>query len=256
MQRPSPLSGLWLPLLAYLSCFLFLAALAQRLPLSERFFPQFWTAWFGAVIGIWLVFLFSRDADEPQRLRWRIFGGIGVDIVCNRVAAMVPPGQEGVLQWLFLALGNLGMMAVAIAAGILVARGLQKPNYLIMAAIVGAVTDIFSVYSGPSKFTMNSSVFPYVSYQWGVVGQGGTIPIIGAGDFIFLALYFAGTRRFHLSETKTFVAMCAAFGVGFLSILVIPQGVPALPFMAMMLLLVHGRALNAQMRALKAEEAT
>ncbi len=243
----------WPSLLCYLVCFLIFGIIAQRLPLSNNFYPQFWTAWCGAIVGIWLVFLFSRETDHPQRVWVMIAGGIVADIACNRIAVLIP-ATKSLFHFLFLALGNLGVLAAAIGAGVLVARGLQKPNYLIMAAIVGAVTDIFSVYSGPSKVTLHSDMFPYVSYQWSIIGQGGAIPIVGAGDFIFLALYFAGARRFHLSDGKTFVAMCAAFGVGFLSLLVIPQGVPALPFMATFLLLVHGRELKAQMRELKSAD--
>ncbi len=253
MHRFFSPARLWPSLLFYMVCFLVFGTIAATLPRSDSFYPQFWTGWCGAIIGIWLVFLFSRDADNAQRLRTMIAGGVVADIVCNR-AALLLADTKSLFYLLFLALGNLGVLAAALGAGLIVARGLQKPNYLIMAAIVGAVTDIFSVYSGPSKVTLQSDIFPYVSYQWGVIGQGGAIPIIGAGDFIFLALYFAGARRFHLPEGKTFVAMCAAFGMGFLSLLVIPQGVPALPFMATLLLLVHGRELNSQMRELKANE--
>ena len=243
-------------LLLYGACFLSFGTLAGRMPRSDSFYPQFWTAWCGAIIGIGLVFLFSRDANDASnthRLWLIIAGGALVDIIGNRSAVLLPD-TKSLLYLLLLALGNLGVLAAAIGAGLLVARGLQKPNYLIMAALVGAVTDVFSVYSGPSKTTLQSDIFPYVSYQWGVIGQGGAIGIIGAGDFIFLALYFAGARRFHLPEGVTFLAMCAAFGVGFLSLLVIPQGVPALPFMATFLLLVHGRALKSQMRALQNAE--
>ena len=115
-----------------------------------------------------------------------------------------------------------------------------------MAAIVG-VTDIFSVYAGPSKHIISSQAFLYFSYQWGVLGEG-VIPCVGAGDFIFLSLYFAGARRFGLNERKTLVAMIAAFGIGFLTLLVSPSGIPALPFMAALLLVVHGRELKAQMK--------
>lgn len=239
-------------LLAYLICFFAFSFIAKQMPLSDSFYPQFWTAWCGAIVGIWLVFVFSRDAEHPRHLWMLIAGGVVADILFNGLAVHFNQGGESPRRLFFLALGNLGVLAAAIGAGILVARGLQKPNYLIMAAVVGAVTDIFSVYSGPSKLTMNSQMFPYVSYQWGVIGHSGATPIVGAGDFIFLALYFAGARRFHLPEGKTFIAMCLAFGLGFFSLVFIQQGVPALPFMATFLMLAHYRELNAQMRALKA----
>jgi hypothetical protein len=243
---------LWSLLAVYFGCFFAFAVLAQSWPQSESFFPQFWTAWCGAIIGIWLVFWFSREVDKPRNLALLIGGGLCADVLCNRLAIQASPDSSALsspLQWLFLACGNLGVVAAAIGIGVIVARGLQKPNYLIMAAIVGALTDIFSVFSGPSKVTLHSEVFPYVSYQWGVVGHGTIIPIVGAGDFLFLALYFSGVRRFHLSENKTLIAMCVDFALGFLSLLVRPEGIPALPFMATLLLIVHGRELRNQMRA-------
>jgi hypothetical protein len=132
----------------------------------------------------------------------------------------------------------------AISVGLLVGRGLQKPNYLIMAAIVGALTDIYSVYSGPTKQIVSSNAFSYLSFHWGIIGQGGVGPIVGVGDFVFLTLFFFGARRFGLDDRKTFVAMLVAFAVGFLFTLISPAGIPALPFMAAALLLTHGRELK------------
>ena len=221
------------------------------------------TAWLGASVGITVVFLFSKwqekpssadDKDAPvagnqsqvsQLIRF-LLGGIIVDIACNYAAMkwLGTPGESGVLQLALMATANLGILTAATSAGILVARGLREPRYLVMAAIVGAITDIFSVYAGPSKQVVSSDVFPYLGYQWGVFGQG-VIPCVGAGDFIFLSLYFVGARRFGLSERKTFMAMIAAFGLGFVSLVLTGAAIPALPFMATLLLLVHARQLKA-----------
>ena len=237
-------------LLAYFVLFAAFGIAAARMPLREDLLPSFLTAWFGACVGIALVYLLSRVPDKSNTLLGLVLGGLFADGVCNFVVAKAGNNAPESLRLPLIAFGNLGLIAAAVGLGVLVARGLQKPNYLIMAAIVGAVTDIFSVYAGPSKAIIASpSVFPYVSYQWGVIGQGAVISCVGAGDFIFLALYFAGTRRFGLNDRKTFVAMSAAFALGFLSLLFSPRGIPALPFMAIMLLLVHGPALKAQMRA-------
>ena len=237
-------------LLAYFVLFAAFGIAAARMPLREDLLPSFFTAWLGACVGIALVYLLSRVPDATNTLCSLIIGGLFVDVACNFAVMKAGDNAPESLRLPLIAIGNLGIIAAAVGMGVLVARGLQKPNYLIMAAIVGAVTDVFSVYAGPSKHVLDSGVvFPYVSYQWGVVGQGGVISCVGAGDFIFLALYFAGARRFGLNERKTFVAMSAAFALGFLSLLFSPRGIPALPFMATMLLLVHGPALKAQMRA-------
>ncbi len=203
------------------------------------------TAWIGAGIAIGIVFLGSRTRDAAQ-ISYRgllIFlgGGMLADLVFNYFALKLSGAQNPSTPAAIALTGiaNLGMLAAAVALGWLVARGLKKPSYLILAAVVGALTDIYSVYSGPSKQVLHSEVFPYVSFQWGVFGQG-VIPCVGAGDFIFLCLFFVGVRRFNLDDRKTLLAMIAAFGLGFLSLVLSPKGVPALPFMAALLLLVHG----------------
>lgn len=245
-------------ILIYFVAFTVFALIARALPptydFTYDFTLSFITTWPGTCLGVLLVYLFSRGADETKRIRAMFIGGLFTDIVCNFAASKFPDGTpNAALSIPLLALGNLGVLAAAIAIGLLVARGLQKPNYLIMAAIVGAVTDIFSVSAGPSKHVLDSQMFPYVSYQWGVASTGGIFPCVGAGDFIFLALYFAGVRRFNLDDRKTLVAMCLAIATGYLSLLLYPNGIPALPFMATFLLLVHGRDLVAQMRELNLE---
>ena len=207
------------------------------------------TAWIGSTIAIGIVFLVSglRNAAQIDNGNLLIFLGVGmtVDLVFNFGALKIAAanGTSTPASLALTAVANLGVLAAAITIGWLVARGLKKPSYLITAAIVGALTDIFSVYAGPSRHILDSDIFPYVSYQWGVAGQG-VIPCVGAGDFIFLCLFFAGARRFRLDDRKTFFAMVAAFGLGYLSLALSPKGIPALPFMAAMLLLTHGRELK------------
>lgn len=234
-------------LVAYFMLFATFALVALRVPVSDHFLPAFFSAWIGACVGIALVYLFSRGPDDNWTLWKVIAGGMTLDVLCN-FSALNLLSATGVLRLVLIGFGNLGILAAAIGIGLLVARGLKQPNYLIMAAIVGAVTDIFSVYLGPSKHLITSEVFPYVAYQWGLIGQGDILPCVGAGDFIFMTLYFAGARRFGLNARKTYVAMCVALAIGYLSLLVSPNGIPALPFMAVLLLLVHGRELKAQMK--------
>jgi hypothetical protein len=233
-------------LLVYAALFLLFAGLALSRPSNENFTTIFYSALSGAGTGITLVYLFSNSKTDDAALRTLIINGVLIDVVCNFVATQLFAIK--VLWVLLIGIANLGLLMAAIGVGLLVGRGLQKPNYLVMAAIVGAITDIFSVYAGPSKHLLGSVAFPYVALQWGLIGQGSIEPIVGAGDFIFLALYFYGARKFGLDDRRTLLAMLAAFVVGFLSTLFSPQGIPALPFMSAALLLVHGRELKAKMQ--------
>ena len=250
-QRVTSARQLWRLLGFYFFAFFAFALFSQGLfsygSFSSLALPLL-SALFGASVAIAIVFVVSkiRSAAQIHNRELLIFlgGGMLLDFVFNFAALKLSGGHSPSTPAAIALIGvaNLGVLAAAIALGWLVARGLKKPSYLLTAAAVGALTDIYSVYFGPSKQILESAVFPYVGFQWGVFGQG-VIPCVGAGDFIFLALFFVGVRFFKLDDRKTFLAMIAAFSLGFLSLVLSPKGIPALPFMAALLLLVHGRDL-------------
>lgn len=229
----------------YFLAFAIFALASWVLPEDNNSALIFISALVGSWLAIGLVWLYSEGKSEINWLRQLIISGIIIDILFNLLAARaVLP----VLAAPLTAIGNLGVLMFAIGLGLAVARGLQKPNYLVLAAIVGALTDIFSVYAGPTKHLIGSSAFGYLSFAWPLVGAGGVQGIVGVGDFVFLALFFDGARRFKLDDRVTLWAMCAAIVVGFVFTWITEAGVPALPFFAVALLLAHGRELKAQMR--------
>jgi hypothetical protein len=231
----------------YVALFAAFAVAAIGAPASQGIVPIFISAMTGSAIAIFWVWSYSDGKTDDDSLRSLIIIGVVVDLLFNFVATKVDGAAAiKVLSSALTGIGNLGVLTAAIGVGLLVGRGLQKPNYLVMAAIVGALTDIFSVYAGPSKHIIGSGAFPYVSFQWGVIGQGGVQPIVGAGDFIFLALYFFGVRKFGLDDRKTLYAMIFAIAAGFVATLFV-GAIPALPFMSIALLIAHGRELKQQM---------
>lgn len=243
---PKPLAAaLWL----YVASFIAFALVAMNVPVTGNLVTIFVSAIVGSAVAIFWVWSYSDGKTDDASLRSLIVIGVVVDVVFNFVATRLDGSHAlKVLSAALTGVANLGVLTAAIGVGLLVGRGLQKPNYLVMAAIVGAITDIFSVYAGPSKHLIGSGTFYYVSLQWGVIGEGGVQPIVGAGDFIFLALYFFGARKFGLDDRKTLWAMMAAIAVGFIATLFV-GAIPALPFMSLALLIVHGRELKQQMQA-------
>jgi hypothetical protein len=239
----------------YLLGYLSFAYAALSVPATEtpNIVGLFLSAIVGGAAGIIWIWAFGVGRTDNQALLRLILVGAVIDGVFNYSAVrLAKAGGPELGEALLLGVGNLGMMAAAVGAGLWVGRGLQKPNYLVMAAIVGAVTDIFSVYAGPSKNMLSSGFFPYISFHWGLISSGVVTEIIGAGDFIFLALYFFGARKFGLDDRKTLLAMIAGVGLGFITNLVFSLPVPALPFFAVALLVVHGRELKRQMQAVPA----
>ena len=233
-------------LAGYFALFALFAGASWSLPADGNWVPVFSCAIIGAWAGVVLVWAGGDGRIQTPWLCGQIALGIAIDLAFN-YGAMVWD-QHKLLAAACTALGNLGLLMAAVGGGLLVARGLQKPSYLLMAAIVGALTDVFSVQAGPTKHIVSTPAFEFMAFSWGLVGRGGIDGIVGAGDFLFLALFFSGARRFGLDDRKTLVAMMIAIAVGFLSVLVTAAPIPALPFFAVALLLVHGRELRAQMR--------
>lgn len=223
--------------------------------------PVFISAWAGACVGIALVFRFSRGSDDNWSLWKLVAGGMAVNGLFNfcaiafsaRIVELYKlPAVPPAYLWLwvpFFAIGNLGVLSAALGIGQLVARGMKKVNYLIVAVTAGAVSDLISVFAGPSKVTLQSDFFPYVAYHWGLIGMGEVVPMVGAGDFIFLAIYFAGARRFGLDTRKSLLAMFAAFGAGFAMSAFYIIALPALPFMGVAFLAVHRQELRERLAA-------
>jgi hypothetical protein len=233
-----------LALIWYWGLYAVFALLAWLFPEGEAFAPIFVSAWGGAIIGTLLVWVFGNGRADDYAIRSLLVSGVIIDLLFHRLALGI--ASIKVLSAALHAVGNLGMLMAAIGLGLWVGRGLQKPNYLVMAALVGALTDVFSVYAGPTKHLLGTGAFPYVSFHWGILGQGGVMPIVGAGDFVFLALYFFGARKFGLDDRKTLLAMIAALGLGFWTGWWFQVAIPALPFMSAALLSVHGRELLAK----------
>lgn len=198
----------------------------------------------GAIVATCFIFFFSSIHGDWQR-SWKRYGmlfigGSIIDIAANYAAH---PSRLGVLDHTLIitliGLANLGMLFAAVGIGLIVAQGMREVNYLLMAAVVAALTDIVSVFMGPTKHLITTDVFDYLSFQWGILGLGNISPIIGMGDFVFLTLFFTGARKFGWDARKTLGAMCCALAVGLLATLYGPRALPALPFMAMALLVVH-----------------
>ena len=198
----------------------------------------------GAFVAIYLIFFFTGIKLEWQT-SWKRYGllfilGSAVDGISNYLTHSSWLGVPNhALILVLTGVANVGMLFAAVGIGLIVAQGMRQVNYLVMAAIVAAATDIISVFMGPTKHLITTDAFAYLSFQWGILGLGDISPIIGMGDFIFLALFFTGVRKFGWAAHKTLYAMCFALAIGLLSTLYGPRALPALPFMAVALLITH-----------------
>lgn len=146
---------------------------------------------------------------------------------------------------------NIGKVLFATAAGLLLARALERVSWVVAVAAVVTVTDIVSVYFGPTKVLIAQGprvigAFT-VALAWPGYRPDEAYTALGVADFIFFALYLGASRRFGLRVGWTAIAMTLSF------VLSIAAGfwltaVPALPLLSAAVLLVNADILWRRLR--------
>jgi hypothetical protein len=112
------------------------------------------------------------------------------------------------------AIVDLGLVAVAHAAGGSVGRRVAHPGHLLPACAVAAAADVASLLhpSGPSHAIEKSErALSVLAIAFPVPGTSEAAPALGAGDLVFLALVFGAARAHRISMPRAFVA--AALGL-------------------------------------------
>lgn len=151
-----------------------------------------------------------------------------------------------------LAIGSgLGLLLWTSAAGWLLALWLRRHSYLVLAAITIAIMDFYSVFYGPTGQIVSGErpalavIVEVGLLPWPILGSNLITGVIGLGDFLFLAWFLAAALRFELGLTRNYWALMAAFTIGIVMTLAlvaaqqIEHGLPALPFMSLLFLLVN-----------------
>ncbi len=202
----------------------------------------------GALVSLVFIYLYS-DTGTTWQESWKRYGRVFIvggllDLGCNFLAHPTAPRTVAPdLALALIGIANLGMLLCAVAMGLIVAQGMKSVNHLVTAAVVGALTDMVSVFMGPTKHNITTDVFYYLSFQWGILGLSDVQPVVGMGDFIFIALFFVGVRRFGWKAQRTLIALGAALTIGFVLAIYGPReatALPALPFLGAGLLVAHG----------------
>lgn len=170
---------------------------------------------------------------------------LAVDWVLNGPVAKVLRPEAN--PWPKLGLvffADLVIVVLSLCLGMLVACGLRRQAYIVLAAIVGAVADCYSVFGGPTSHIVKTSAVNFMILQWPLLGQGEIGGVIGMGDFLFLALFLAGARKFGFHPGRNLAAMVLAFAVGYTVVLTTGKGLPALPFMGVAFFAVNWKKLS------------
>jgi len=216
------------------------------------------------LIGVVLLMAILAAGERP---RWPVAARWGM-FICSAViialAFILNARMPELRAWIALAL-----MGIALPIGYWVGDRLEKITNLIPVAVAFTFADIFSVYQGPSKRVVEQlegyeqdvaekvaeaiSAAPpeqaaeaaaqaaamvrapladFVIVHFPVPGTGGSVPVLGIGDFIIIALLFRVAWVHGLSPLPVLGACLTSIAAALAISQVIGQAIPALPFIA------------------------
>jgi hypothetical protein len=146
---------------------------------------------------------------------------------------------------------NVGKVLFATGAGLLLAGALERVSWVVLIAAVVTVTDVISVYFGPTKVLIAQGPRVIgaltVALAWPGYRPDEAYTALGVADFIFFALYLGAARRFGLRAGWTAVAMTLSFALSIAAGFWL-TAVPALPLLSAAVLLVNADLLWARLK--------
>jgi hypothetical protein len=128
---------------------------------------------------------------------------------------------------------GLAKIVAAASLGLVLAHGLERPWQIGLVALLVIGVDSWSVFAGLTKQLLEG---PQERIDWltvpftvpGRYNVGG----VGVTDLLFLGLFTATARRFHLRLRSTVLSCAASLSVTVLLAVALDRALPALPLMA------------------------
>jgi hypothetical protein len=165
--------------------------------------------------------VFSRIRPVRQ---WWVAGAVA--LVYAMLLLLRPAG----LVW-----SNVAVLAVSIAVGTRIGRGLGSRGALLAFAITASVVDIVSFTTGPTRWLLGRGTAPawegirYLAVS--LPSSDRVIPMVGVGDLLVLAVLLTGLRGLGLpalsSASVLWAGLLVALAVGLAA-----GGAFGIPFMA------------------------
>jgi hypothetical protein len=141
---------------------------------------------------------------------------------------------------------QLSLMLLAVFLGVTISYIIREPNILLPVTMVAALVDFWNVYVGPLGHIVATKpgIVNAVTVQMPVPVPGMPMPIIGMGDFVFLALYLSVVCRFGLNVRGTFWWGYALLTLTMLAVLRYDLPIPALVPMAIAVIGANARRIH------------
>ena len=147
--------------------------------------------------------------------------------------------------WQILGLG-LAQLLFAAGIGLWIGLGIDKAGHLIPLALVASLADVWSVSGGATAVIIKSSQIHYFLLRFPLCsGPAVEFPfLIGLTDFLFFAIFFQAAVRFKLGTVRNLLLLIVSFFAAVISAIFFDTGLPVLPFMGSLFLLVNFRGLS------------
>ena len=161
----------------------------------------------------WMTRIYQRrieptiGTETARRLAW-----IGV-LTLIFILLCLPEGQAGLKNNIITALSTATLVLLACVVGHWLVIPLKRPSALIPIGVALALSDIFSVFSGPTRtFAKNISDYyregmtgpvPLVDFflvKMPMPGNPYFMPVFGITDWVVVALLSAGALRFSMND--------------------------------------------------------
>ena len=126
-------------------------------------------------------------------------------------------------------------VTAAVLLGTLLGRVMEAPSWLLMAAAVAFLADLWSVFAGPTKVVVEKApvVLDYALVHFPMLGSAAPGAGLGMTDLLFVGVFVAGSRRVGLRLRTSFAAMMGSFVLTLLLTITLDRALPALPLLAL-----------------------
>jgi hypothetical protein len=192
---------------------------------------------FGAISACVIVASGSCPATRGREL----VGACAFAVPLAALAVWSPP-------WSALAVAcvvMVGLLGATTILGAVVGSTVAHPGHLLLVALVSSAADVASVMhpAGPSAVIAESeAALTVLALSWPMLGTTAIEPMLGGGDVVFAALYFAAARKHRLSLGRTALALGLGFALSLACVMWLERALPALPFLGATIVALHPQA--------------
>lgn len=201
----------------------------------------------GLAVGIWVTYLATATPTTPLQSFYltALFAASWYGLISGLLSPLWK-------SWSFSKTPSLafGFLCLALASsflGRLIAEAFKDRNLVPVAALVGALVDIWGVFFGTTHqiVIQHRDVVDRVSVHTPHVGIGPAFQL-GPGDYVFIGILFALVHRFRLNPARTAWAMLALLSLTAFLVLHNGWSLPGIVPMALAVVLVNAREFKFQ----------